>query len=259
MALWGKKSFLEPQIEDWHRDCWAWLGRHLDVEAAGFPQELILPTRDFFPPIEAEGHARAEAVFEQVKLLMGLENWPSILVERQETNARIGEYLTVMPDGPMAAGTFEVEDGVAYITYAPVLLTRPFNLVATFAHELAHYVLSGIDQSPPGADEEPRIEELATELAVAGFGFGVIAANAAFESGHYNEPMVQGFRGGASGYFSEDQWLFALAAQLRAVDGDPEAARAHLKPHLAKKLDAALRRIDETPNFLDIAFNRAKP
>jgi hypothetical protein len=256
MALWGKKSFLDPHVEAWHRDCWAWLTRLLDEDGAPFPQPLVLPTREFFPPIEAEGHARAEAVLERVKTLMGLENWPCVLVERQETNAQIGEFLVTMPQEKAAAGTFEVADGAMYITYAPKLLTRPLNLVATFAHELAHYVLHSIEELPPGADEEPGIEELATELAVAGFGFGVIAANASFDFQQFSGPASQGWQGGAWGYFSEAQWTFALAAQLRATGTAPDAARTHLKPHLAKSLDAALKRIDETPDFMDTAFNK---
>lgn len=257
MRLWGKRTFLDPHVEEWHRDCWAWLRRHLDEESAPFPQPLVLPTRDFFPPIEAEGHARAEAVLDRVKTLMGLENWPCVLVERQETHAQVGEYVVTMPEGKSAAGTFEVADGTVYITYAPKLIARPFNLVATFAHELAHYVLHSIEEPPPGADEEPAIEELATELAVAGFGFGLIAANAAFDFQQFSGPLSQGWQGGAWGYFSEAQWTFALAAHLRATGENADIARTHLKPHLGRQLDAALKRIDESPDFLDTAFNKA--
>jgi hypothetical protein len=240
MRLWGKRTFLEPHIEEWHRDCWQWMRGHLTTPDAPFPQSVILPSPKHFQPIEGEGHARAEGVLAQVKTLMGLSAWPCVLVERQQVNVQLGEFMVTQPIGKMAAGTFEVEDGEVYITYDPDLLRRPYNLVATFAHELAHYVLHTLPDLPPGADEEPGIEELATELAVAGFGFGVIAANAAF--GHEVSLTTQ--RVGASGYFSEEQWVFALATQLRLCEDDPAPARGYLKSHLAKKLDAALKRLD---------------
>jgi hypothetical protein len=241
MRLWGKRTFLEPHIEGWHRECWLWLRGHLAPLDAPFPRAVILPNRAHFQPVEGEGHTRAEGVLSQVKCLMGLEQWPCTLVERQQVNVQVGDFLTTMPTDKAAAGTFEVEDGEVYITYDPALLERPYNLVATFAHELSHYVLHSLPDLPPGADEEPQIEELATELAVAGFGFGVIAANAAF--GHEQFATTQ--RIGAWGYFSEDQWAFALAVQLRLCDEDPASARGYLKPHIAKKLDAALKCLDE--------------
>jgi hypothetical protein len=246
MRFWGKRTFLEPHIEEWHRDCWRWMRGHLALPEAPFPQGVILPNRDFFEPIEGTGHARAEGVLAQVKGLMGLEQWPCTLVERQRVNVELADFMITQPTGKMAAGTFEVEGGEVYITYDPDLVGRPYNLVATFAHELAHYVLHSLPDLPPGAEEEPQIEELATELAVTGFGFGVIAANAAF--GHEVSSTMQ--RIGASGYFSEDQWLFALAVQLRLCEEDPAPARGYLKPHLARKLDGALKRLDAKPDFL---------
>jgi hypothetical protein len=250
MRFWGKRTFLDPHVEVWHRDCWAWLDRNLSTPGSAGPFEIVLPTREYFAPIGETGHARAEAVLLQVKNFMGLNNWPCVLVERQQTNVQVGEFLVTRPTGFAAAGTFEVESGEVYITYDPALLDRPLNLVTTLAHELAHYVLHTIEEPPPGAEDEPQIEELATELAVAWFGFGLIAANAAFDFQQHGDAFSQGWRGGAWGYFSEDAWVFALAVYLRLREEPSEILRAHLKPHLTKKLDAALKRLDYDEAFL---------
>lgn len=114
-----------------------------------------------------------------------------------------------------------------------------------------HYLLHSVAEPAPGADVEPMMEELATELAVAFCGFGVMAANAAFDFQQYQDFGRQGWRGGSVGYFSEDGWAFALAVFLTLRGEAPDAARACLKPRLQKKLDAALARLGREPTLLD--------
>jgi hypothetical protein len=249
--MWGgrKRRFLDREIEDWHRECWAWLLRHLGGLEDLRSRKLVLPTAEFFPAIKETGHARAEIVFARVKGLMGLQDWPCMLAERPLTQAQVGEFLVLQSAQPVA-GTFESGEGEVVITYDPSLLERPYNLLATFAHELAHYVLHTIPEPAPGADVEEKLEELATELAVAYHGFGLIAANAAFDFQQFQDAGRQGWSGGAWGYFSEDGWVFALAVFLALHGEQAEVARKHLKPHLAKKLDAACRRLADDPEFL---------
>jgi hypothetical protein len=111
--------------------------------------------------------------------------------------------------------------------------------------------LHSVDDLPPGADVEPMIEELATELAVAYFGFALMAGNAAFSFEQYQDAGRHGWRGGSSGYFSEDGWMFALAVFLALREEAPDEARKHLKPHLAKKLDLALARLRAAPELIE--------
>jgi hypothetical protein len=260
----ARNHFLDRDVEDWHRACWAWLLRNLGGIEDLKSQRLILPNAEFFPPIRETGHARAEAAFANVKALMGLEQWPCELVAREDTNAQIGEFLVLQPraddrlaKGQSIGGTFQTDEHGVVVTYNPALLDRPGNLVATLAHELAHYVLHTIQEPPPGADVEPGLEELATELAVAYHGFGVIAANAAFDFSQHQDFGRQGWRGGASGYFSEEAWVFALAVFMALRGDNPAPARAALKPHLAKKLDAAIARLAREPAFLQDLANSA--
>jgi hypothetical protein len=250
--MWGKKRFLDPEVEEWHFECWAWLMRHLGGVEALRDTPLVLPTAAFFPRPPGEGHVVAEAVFNRVKELLGMEAWPCRLLELAPTNVHVGEFLAVQPEsGRRTAGTFQSEGGEVVITYDPELLQRPQNLIATFAHELAHFLLHSLDELPPGAEDEPMIEELATELAVAYSGFAVVAGNAAFVFEQYQDTGRQGWRGGSSGYFSEDGWMFSLAVFLELRGDAPDEARKHLKPHLAKKLDQARARLADAPHLLE--------
>ncbi|GAM99536.1 hypothetical protein U91I_03190 [alpha proteobacterium U9-1i] len=248
--MWGKrKHFLDPEVEEWHAECWRWLLRNLGGQDDLRSRDLVLPTGAFFPKMEEQGHARAERVFGRVKDLMGLGHWACTLVEQPQNNAQVGEFLFVRAERP-AAGTFRASDGEVIITYDPALLQRPNNLIATFAHELSHYLLATIDELPPGADVEEGLHELATELAVAYHGFGIIAANGAFDFQQHQDFGRQGWSGGSWGYFSEDAWVFALAVFLGLRELDAAAPRAALKPHLARKLDAARKRLTDDPQFL---------
>jgi hypothetical protein len=249
--MWGKRRFLDPELEQWHLECWAWLLRNLGGLDALRDGPLVTPTGAFFPRVDGDDHEKALAVFQRVRALMGLEEWPCELVARERTNVAVGEFLVLQPEGGKSiAGTFESADGVVYITYDPDLVSRPYNLIVTFAHELAHYALHSFDEPAPGADQEPMIEELATEMAVAFFGFGLMAANAAFEFEQFQDVGRQGWRGGAWGYFSEDGWAFALAVFLALRDESAEEAERYLKPRIKKKLQAARARLDQEPSLL---------
>jgi hypothetical protein len=70
-----------------------------------------------------------------------MSDWPCTLVERQQTSGEVGEFLTLKAHKQLA-GTFQNAAGDVIITYDPTLVWRPYNLIATFAHELAHCMTS---------------------------------------------------------------------------------------------------------------------
>jgi hypothetical protein len=247
--IFASKRSLDADIEDWHIACWEWLLFHLGGVEALKRRALVLPTPAFFPKIEAEGHARAEAVLNRVKELMGMSDWPCLLMARRITNAEVGEFV-VLRSAKGVAATFGFYGNEAAITYDPQLLAKPYKIIATFAHELAHYRLHQVLEKPPGADVEPMLEELATEMAVAFHGFALMSANGAFEFKQTQDFGRQGWSSSFSGYLSEDSWVFALAVFLALRGETPEAARTHLKEHLAKKLDAACKRLAIAPELL---------
>ncbi len=245
MRLFGPARFLPAEVEAWQIETWAWLLRHFGQDGAFAETPLVLPTRDFFPPIAETGHARADAIFRQVQALMGMQDWPIILTPHDQRNVRVNDAAFTQADN-LAAGTYFHDGENGHVSYDPALLDRPIELVSTFAHELCHAILSTAADPAPGVAENPAIEELVTDLAVAFFGFGLFGANSAFA--HEVDSTSQ--RVGRMGYFSEDGWVFALAVFIRLLDQDTAEAKRHLKPHLAKRLDKALALIDRDADLL---------
>jgi hypothetical protein len=149
------------------------------------------------------------------------------------------------------AGTFQNANGEVVITYDPSLVERPYNLIATFAHELAHYGLHDIKEPPPGAHIEPTIARIGDRacgriLRVC----ADLARNAAFDFHQTQDFGRQGWRSSFSGYFSEDSWAFALAVFMALRGEAPGEAQRHLKPRLACKLDGARKRLDGEPALI---------
>lgn len=248
--FFGKRQFLDPDVEEWHVECWQYLLRNCGGLERLRGSPLALPTSAFFPDVAGTTHERASAVFGRVKTLMGMADWPCELVERAPDNVQVAEFAMVRAERSVG-GTFQAADGRVIITYEPGLVARPHNLIGTFAHELSHYRLATIQERPPGADVEPMIEELATEMAVAFFGFALIAANGAFEFTQFQDFGRQGWRGGPSGYFSEDGWIFALALFLALRGEAGDTAKTHLKEHLSKRLVTAMKHLDANPAIMD--------
>src|SRR5262249_16682679 len=110
------KTVLEKDLQDWHGDCWSLLirlgSRHRKVNYT----KLILPTPQFFPKREAQGHARALHIFNAVKRLAGMEDWPTKLVPQDQVQREVGPMLHVQHRGRMCAGTFSQRDDHALIS-----------------------------------------------------------------------------------------------------------------------------------------------
>jgi hypothetical protein len=164
-----------------------------------------------------------------------MSEWEADLVVDQNPLAVRSEISHVMiASQKHALGTFGVAGNRIQISYVPDLLNRPERLIATFAHELAHYLLATARSQPPCADDE---KEFLTDLTAVYLGFGVFLANTRFNF----EGLTHGWRMGRSGYLPEADLIFALALFLESKSLDPKAARACLKPHLAKMLRRTLK------------------
>lgn len=247
-GLLGARTFLDAEIEQWHFDVWATLIARFGAGMAVADTSVALPTRDFFPPTEATGHAKAEHIFGCVRVVMGMPgtDWPCALIQqpRRMTGLQVSEFVHI---GGEAApgGTFRIEsDGAVAISYAPDLLDDPMGLVATFAHEMAHYLLAA------EADlVEDETHELMTDLAVAYTGLGVFGANTAFSFEQHGDAFSQGWRSRASGYLSPRSWAFALAVfgELRGDDG---GMGNYLKPEIEGLRRQAVKYLRKRPELL---------
>jgi len=247
LGLFGKSTFLEQDFEDWFLETWAWLmSKSGGIDHLRHTQ-LVTPSRDFFPPTEAVGHERVLHIFRCIQKLMGLQAWECELVayERREANQRIAEYNFVR-SAASPNGTFQVRDGRATITYAADLADEPASLVATLAHELAHYRLALIGKPGPGGHDAL---ELTTELTVAHAGFAVFSANRAFSFSRSQDAWGSGWKTSRNGYFSDRTWAFALALFLK-LKGAEGAADRWVKPITKDMMKSATKYLDKRPELL---------
>ena len=245
----ARKTFLAPEDEAWHVDTWAWLVEHLGGLEPVREAPLVLPTTAFFPSTGTQGHARATEVFRVVQALAGLEDWPcELAAQPKRPAARVDELLVVRSAGdPLPLGTFGPDGNTAVVTYDPDLLEDPAGLVATFAHELAHYLLSSIPTEPPGGHE---MEEFATDLAVAYMGFGVFGAGTAMRFYGYRDAFSQGWEFKGQGYLRPDDWAFALAVFLSLRGETIAALESWLDDRFVEEVGKALRSIERRPDLL---------
>lgn len=112
------------------------------------------------------------------------------------------------------------------ITYSPALASNITGMVATFAHELAHYLLGTIPVDPPGG---PVAEEYATDVAAVFMGFGVFTANAVFSFEQFTDGTMIGWRSSQTGYLNEVDVAYTLAVFTELLDIDPKGVRRYLE------------------------------
>jgi hypothetical protein len=144
-------SLLRPSLPidrdelDWQLATFKWMIAEFGP-VAGRP--LVLPRPAFFPASQRKGHERVEDLFGQVKHLAGMADWPCALRPGRETRpTQAGNTHLLRHEGAQApCGTFQVsdEDGAqrVVITYNPSLAADTDAMIATFAHELGHYLMS---------------------------------------------------------------------------------------------------------------------
>jgi hypothetical protein len=201
------KPFLDSSRREWQFDTFAWLLRN----CGGYPKfletTLVLPIEEHFPDRGMSGHAGVAALFRRVRDHAGMADWPCG-VEPEPKD----------PQGPRP------EPGrIPIITYKPDSLD-PNILVATFAHELARYLVETFEEPAPGG---PQLHEPAIDLAAVFMGFGVFMANSAFKGAHH--------------HLNEGEIAHALAMFCLLRKMKPEVVAEHLNPHLRKYLRLAER------------------
>jgi hypothetical protein len=235
----GNRAFLDEEDEDWQVETWRWFLSQFGGFADLKRSRLVLPTREFFPPSDKTGHKRAEHIFTSVKKLARISDWPCQLVPQPDRGpARVGQLLALNPVTHAPAGTFGLDGNEVTITYTPADVDDPGLLIATLAHELAHYVLLASRKEVPDGEE---LHEFATDLFTVYLGFGLFGASAAFNFSQHHNTMSQGWQWRRRGYLSERAWVFALAIFLALRGEEPDALKPFLKRHLFSDLQQALK------------------
>lgn len=241
------KPLIDADAMDWHMENFEWLVKTFADGDVFANARLILPAPGFFPTEGEEGHALAERLFETVQIYCGLQHAPVRLAADTGAAPHVGAFGHSMSARSQAAGYFSVnpEERMLEIRYAPRLLAEPLNLIATFAHELGHCLLTLNGENPPCDEDE---HEFLTDLAAIYLGFGVFLANGAFQFQQFQDNMRQGWSYSRQGYLPETDLVFATALFIRVKAIDPAPAMKHLKPHLGKKLRQALKMLGQCPD-----------
>lgn len=242
MWFFSPKPVLDEGTTAWLFDAYAWALDSFGTDVF-FNTELVLPNDNFFPDKLEEVDDVAESLFTRVREHAGMAEWPCRLIAQEEDiNPVVAPAVLLQgaPSGP--AGTFSVggRHNEVQITYNPSQLARPEALIATFAHELAHYLGHSVGKAPPGGHD---FEEYATDLLAVFMGFGIFLANSAFTFSQYTDVGTQGWSAQRQGYLSEEQLTYALAIFVALKDIDRESVETYLDQSLRKVLKRSLREI----------------
>lgn len=133
------------------------------------------------------------------------------------------------------------------ITYDKRLVAQPTALIATFAHELGHYLSATAETLPPGGEE---LYEPATDVIAVFMGFGLFMANSAFNFHQYADSSIAGWYVEGGGYLNEKSLIYALAIFCALKTLNIEAIEPHLKPTLRSIFRRALSDVQNSPKDL---------
>lgn len=240
-----KKPLLSGEDTLFQIECYKWLLSNFGGDGFYKEAHLVLPTNDYFPSAVNSNESAAQMVFEQVKRYAGMSGWPvKLKAQEEDPNIHVAPTLIVQNVEQSSLGTFSFdENNEATITYNPKIVKNPMQMVATFAHELSHYLTGTALEPPPGGWEN---WEFATDIGATFLGFGIFQANAAFNFSQYSSGDVVGWQTSGGGYLSQAEHSYALAIFLRLKNIQPESAFPHCSANIKGYLKLALREIDKS-------------
>lgn len=241
------KNLLSDDDANFQIETYRWLLKYYGGDAFFKSTKLVLPTSEFFPDQVSSENEVALSTFNAVKYHAGMENWACELKAQHNDDIDIAPTIKLnnLPESP--AGTFQYQQDVAIITYHPHLTNQPEKLVATFAHELSHYLTAHTVEAPFGGWEN---WEFATDITATFLGFGIFMCNSAFTFQQFQTPDAQGWEYSRTGYLSEEEHVFALVIFLKLLDIPLANAKKFLKPSAAKILKHAVYQIEQM-NFIE--------
>ncbi len=243
-GIFKKKAVLSQKDILFQIETYKWLMKHFGGDDFYVDTALILPTQEYFPSEVSNKNEAAMKTFLQVKKYAGLECWDCVLVQQEnDPDPKVGPTLLVQGADSSPLGTFSVNNETVQITYNPSLLRQPTQLVATFAHELAHYLTATASEPPPGGWEN---WEFVTDLTAVFLGFGIFMANTAFNFQQFTDLDAQGWSINKNGYLTETEFCFALAIFCALKNIPLKQAITHLKPNLRKIIKRCASELEQS-------------
>ncbi len=243
----------EPLIADEERlfliEAYKWLLRNFGGDTFYKQTSLILPTEVFFPELFNSREKVAETIFKYVQKYAGMGTWPCEL-KAQDYDAEPKVAPSIITQGvdyhPLGSFSDKNPEKIV-ITYNPSLISRPYQLIATFAHEFAHYLTTTCMEKPPGGWENL---ELATDVAAVFMGFGIFMANSVFTFTQYADEEVNGCFSSRSGYLSEEVMSFALGIFIKLKEIKPYKIYKYLDPNIKGFLIQSLEELNGAEDYM---------
>jgi hypothetical protein len=240
--LTGWEPMVDAEASDWILRAFRWALENYGTDVFYEHTILVTPTSKHFPDHAGDDHQKALMLFDCVRRLSGMQNWPCKLMAQQPDVNPVVDAVTLIQDAPKTpAGTFCIsgqEEPEVVITYNPAMVHRPQALVATLAHELAHYLGRTADSPPPGGEKN---WEYATDLLAVFTGFGLFLANSAIDFQQFNGYKSHGWSTRKLGYLSEFELVYCLAVFCTLKNIERERLLPYLKPFLIPVYDDCLK------------------
>lgn len=249
--MFRRRHFLDEDVDAFHIQCWGWLLRSTGGLDNFRQTPLVLPSPQFFPKTEEQGHDRATVIFEHVKRHAQMQDWPVELAPQADLPTQLSEFVYLKHEGT-AAGTFSMHGQGGLVTYDPAHTSTPLVLIATFAHELGHYLNGEFAELPPGGAD---LVEPATDVTATFLGFGVFGANTAFEFHKNND----GWSSSRLGYITESEWAFDLAIFCALGEHDISVLKPYLKSHIFDQVKSGTKYLGKQAILEDILKLAASP
>ncbi|MEP6880507.1 MAG: hypothetical protein ABI866_00870 [Dokdonella sp.] len=237
-----RQALLGDDDTQFQIECYKWLLRHFGGDEFYVRAKLVLPTKDYFPTVVSSSESAASTTFNQVKKYAGMEEWPVRLeAQSEDPDLHVAPTVLVRDVERSPLGTFSTrENSETVITYNPAIVADPTQMVATFAHELSHYLTGTASEPPPGGWEN---WEFATDIGATFMGFGIFQANAAFSFRQYVGVDSIGWKSSRSGYLSEAEHSYSLAIFLLLKGIPAESAYPYCDANVKSYLRRALREL----------------
>jgi hypothetical protein len=174
---------------------------------------------------------------------MGIEKFQYKLephASGNELNHVISAFGETKSDSPGGMYWGE-EDGVPLITYDPILLERPVDLISMLAHEICHHVMITNDLQIVGGSD---YEEYATDLCAVYHGMGVFQLRSSLRMDSWMDNQRSGWSVVRAGYLSIPEFAYSLALYANMNQCDNDVILDHLGDSHYNAYKKAMKQIE---------------